>query len=74
MKKRIVIKGTGSQAPYGIDEIINDFANTPAGLKKAMRAAAYWYSPADIRDADGNYVEIDWDVVRDSDRGYVLAL
>ena len=71
MKKRITIKGTGLQAPYGIGELIADFANTDAGLKKAMRAAAYWYNPATIRDADGDIVELDWDVVRDSDRGYV---
>ena len=72
MKKRITIKGNGNQAPYGIGEIINDFANTPAGLKKAMRAAAYWYNPAYIVDADGECINIDWDVIRDSDRGYAI--
>jgi len=73
MKKRITIEGNGNQAPYGVGEIINDFADTDAGLKKAMRAAAYWYNPATIRDADGDIVELDWDVVRNSDRGYTMS-
>ena len=70
---RISIEGTGSQAPYGICETIKTFASTPAGLKKAMRAAAYWYNPAAVIDAEGNRVEIDWDIIRDSDRGYSLS-
>jgi len=69
--KRIKVVGTGSQAPYGIGEIINDYPDTDAGLKKAMRAAAHWYNPASIIGADGSYIELDWSIIRDIDRGYV---
>ncbi|HQJ66425.1 MAG TPA: hypothetical protein PLH32_17605 [bacterium] len=67
---RIRVIATGNQAPYGIDEVIADYPNTPAGLKKAMRRAAYWYNPAVIVMPDGSRVEIDWTVVRQQDRGY----
>ena len=69
MKSRIAVKGTGAQAPYGIGEIIADYPNTKAGLKKAMRRAAYWYNPATVV-ADGKQVEIDWSVIRPQDKGY----
>jgi hypothetical protein len=71
MKNRITVQGNGNQAPYGIGEVIESYANTPAGLKKAMRHAAYWYNPATVRDATGCKVIIDFDVVRDCDKGYL---
>jgi len=45
---RIIIKGNGNQAPYGIGEHITDFANTPAGAKKAVRYAKKWYNKPNI--------------------------
>jgi hypothetical protein len=69
-QKRITIKGNGNQAPYGIGEIIDSFADTAAGLKKAMRRAAYWYNPATIQNAGGEIVDIDWNIIRDCDKGY----
>ena len=68
---RIRVIATGNQAPYGIDEVIADYPNTSAGLKKAMRRAAYWYSPAAVVMPDGQRAEMDWSVVRPQDRGYV---
>lgn len=68
---RIRVVGTGNQAPHGIEEIIDDYPNTPAGLKKAMRRAANWYSPAAVVMPDGQRAEMDWSVVRPQDRGYV---
>lgn len=70
--KRIIVAGTGSQAPYGIGEIIDTYRNTPAGLKKAMRRAAYWHTPAAVM-RDGQRVEMDWAIIRDTDRGYVRS-
>ena len=72
-QRRITVRGNGNQAPYGIGEIIDDFADTPAGLKKAIRRAAYWYNPASVYDADGDGIVIDWDIVRDCDRGYAFS-
>jgi hypothetical protein len=72
-KKYITVVGIGSQAPYGIGEIIDVYNNSKAGLKKAMRRAAYWYNAAAVRDGDGNRVDIDYDVVRDCDRGYTVS-
>jgi hypothetical protein len=72
-EQKITVSGTGSQAPYGIGEIIAEFKNSPAGLKKAIRKAAYWYNAAAVKDVDGNRVDIDYDIVRDCDRGYAVS-
>jgi len=71
MEERIKVIGTGNQAPYGIDETIADYPNTPAGMKKAMRRAAYWYNPAVVIGADSERADINWDIIRPQDRGYV---
>jgi len=70
-KDRIKIVGNGNQAPYGIGEIIDTYADTRAGLVKAMRAAVYWYNPATIILPSGNRIDIDYDIVRDSDLSYI---
>ena len=70
MNERIRVVGTGNQAPYGIGETIADYPNTDAGRKKAMRKAAYWYSPASVMLGD-EVINVDWSVVRPQDRGYV---
>ena len=59
IKNRITVEGTGSQAPYGIGEIIETYRNTPAGIKKAIQHAAYWYNPAVVRGIDGAIIEVD---------------
>ena len=71
MNKRIRVVATGNQAPYGVNETIADYPNTSAGLIKAMRKAAYWYSPAAVVMPDGQRAEMVWSVVRPQDRGYV---
>lgn len=68
---KIKVVATGSQAPYGIGETIAEYPDTSAGLKKAMRRAACWYSPAAVVMPDGQRAEMDWSVVRPQDRGYV---
>lgn len=69
MNEKIKVVGTGNQAPYGIGETIDEYNNTQAGLKKAMRRAAYWYNPASVI-VDGKQVDIDWSIVRPQDKGY----
>lgn len=69
---RITVEGNGQQAPYGIGEIIATYANTPAGLIKAMRRAAYWYNAATVRLPDGEKETINYDLVRSKDRGYII--
>ena len=73
MTKRIQVVGNGNQAPYGIGEIIAVYPNTPLGLKRAMRCAAFWYKPASVIGAEGERIHIDYDVVRRQDRGYVVS-
>jgi hypothetical protein len=63
----------GNQGIYGVGEVIASFPDTPAGLRRAMRRAAYWWRPAVVRDAAGNSVDIDYPVVRDRDRGYTMG-
>jgi len=70
MKRRIEVRGNGNQVPYGIGEIIADYPDTSAGRKKAIRKAVYWYNPASVVGPDGK-IDIDWNVVRKQDRGYV---
>lgn len=70
---RVLVKGTGSQAPYGMGEIITSYPNTKAGLKKAMRKAAYWYNPARVVLPSGEGVSIDWDIVRYKDKSYTYS-
>jgi len=72
MKNRIQVIGTGNQAGYGIGEIIADYANTNAGCIKAMRKAAYWYTPARILAANDSYVDICWSIIRKQDKGYTV--
>lgn len=48
MKKRIEVLGTGSQAPYGINEIIDDFPDTENGFIRAKHLALSFYKPAEI--------------------------
>lgn len=57
MEKRIKIKGTGSQAPYGIGEIIKTFPDTPAGLKKAIKYARKWYDTPRVVMPSGSRVD-----------------
>jgi len=45
LEERIKVVSTGDQAPYGIDEVIETYPNTPAGLKKAIRYALKWWHP-----------------------------
>jgi hypothetical protein len=71
MKQRIRVVGTGNQAPYGDGECIADYPDTKSGMIKAQRKAAYWYNPASVLMPDGSYMQIDWEVVRPQDRGYV---
>ena len=73
MKKRIQVVGNGNQAHYGIGEIIAVYHNTPLGLKKAMRCAAFWYNPALVIGVDGERIPIDYDVVRPQDCGYIVS-
>ena len=58
MGKRIRVISTGHQAPYGIDEAIETYADTPAGLKKACKYAASWYDSPLVIDVDGDRVDI----------------
>jgi len=69
---RVKVVGTGLQSPYGIGETIVDFPDTPAGIKKAMRSAAYWYNAARVIGSDGERIEIDYDQVRKRDLGYSI--
>lgn len=45
---RYIVIGNGNQAAYGIDERIDSFAFSAAGLKKAKKLAMKWYKPATI--------------------------
>jgi hypothetical protein len=67
--KKITVVSNGNQAPYGLGETIAEYNNTRAGIKKAMRRAAYWYTPATVV-VDGQPIAIDWSVVRPCDKGY----
>ena len=69
MTKRIQVVGNGNQAHYGIGEIIAVYHNTPLGLKKAMRCAAFWYNPASVIGVDGERIPINYNVVRRWERG-----
>jgi len=72
--KRITVRGTGLQAPYGIGEIITSYCNTPAGRLKALRKAHYWYNPAAVYTPDGQRITIEQDdIIRPVDRGYVQS-
>ena len=39
---RIYVRGTGDQATYDVGDVIDDFAPTKAGLKKAVKLANCW--------------------------------
>ena len=58
MEKRIRVISTGNHAPYGIDETIESYANTPAGLRKACKYAASWHDSPLVIDVDGDRVDI----------------
>lgn len=47
-KYRYIVIGNGNQAAYGIDERIDSFAFSKAGLEKAIKLAKKWYKPATI--------------------------
>jgi len=58
MRKRVRVISTGNQAPYGIDETIESYANTPAGLRKACKYAASWHDRPLVIDAGGDRIDI----------------
>ena len=63
MNKRIEVQGNGLQAPYGIGEIIESYAMSPAGLKKAKKLAREWHNPPKIfipgKNGEGEEIEIE---------------
>ena len=47
-KNKTLVVGTGSQAPYGIGEIIKIFGTSNLSVKRAQNFASRWYNHAQV--------------------------